>query len=158
MTTRTNWLSAAVLTVALYVAPASAQSLQCVNTDSTEAVAITAVATAVNAAQTAADTTRNALTTLNLFTILAATQQNTSALLAVAQAEAAVALLTPSALTTDLRGPLATATSGVSSLRDATTSLLAGNPGAAQQAFTVALGQVDSAVGLARSLPPLCRP
>ncbi|MBN8229407.1 hypothetical protein JYK02_18005 [Corallococcus macrosporus] len=157
MTTRTNWLSAAVLTVALYVVPASAQSAQCVNADSTEAVAVTAVTTAVNAARTAADTTRNALASLNLFTILAATQQNTSALLAVAQAEAAVAMLAPSALTTDLRAPLATVTSGVSNLRDATSLLLAGNPGAAQQAFTVALGQVDSAVGLARSLPPLCQ-
>ncbi|RKH61840.1 hypothetical protein [Corallococcus aberystwythensis] len=157
MTTRTNWLSAAVLTVALYVAPASAQSQQCVDTHSTEAVAITAVTTAVNAAQAAAATTREALTTLNLFSLLAATQQNTSALLALAQAEAAVALLAPSALTTDLRGPLATATSGVSALRDASTALLAGNPGAAQQAFTVALGQVESAVGMARSLPPLCR-
>ncbi|NOK17299.1 hypothetical protein [Corallococcus carmarthensis] len=157
MTTRTNWLSAAVLTVALYVVPASAQSQQCVSTDSTEAVAITAVTTAVHAAQTAAATTREALTTLNLFTVLAATQQNTAALLAVTQAEAAVALLAPSALTADLRAPLATATSGVSSLRDATTLLLTGNAGAAQQVFTTALGQVDSAVGLARSLPPLCQ-
>ncbi|AFE03706.1 hypothetical protein COCOR_00790 [Corallococcus coralloides DSM 2259] len=157
MTTRTNWLSAAVLTMALYVVPASAQSQQCVNTDSTEAVAITAVTHAVNAAQAAATTTANALSTLNLFTLLAATQQNTSALLAVTQAEAALALMAPSALMTDLRAPLATVTSGISSLRDATNSLLAGNPGAAQQAFTTALGQVDSAVGLARSLPPLCR-
>ncbi|MBZ4336253.1 hypothetical protein [Corallococcus sp. AS-1-12] len=157
MTLRKNWLSAAVLSVALYVAPASAQSQQCVNTDSTEAVAITAVTVAVNAAQTAAATTANALSSKNVFALLAAAQQNTAALLAVTQAEAALALLAPSALTTGLRAPLATVTSGVSSLRDATSAVLAGNPGGAQQALTTALGQVDAAVGLARSLPPLCR-